>query len=60
MPVKELRQLKIEFPTPDLGDYYNCNVRREERRGREGGREGRRKGRREGGRERRERLVNKE
>ena len=41
VPVKELRQIKIEFPIPDLDQYYYCDVRRErERVGRDRGQGG--------------------
>ena len=53
VPVKELRQVKVEFPIPDLKQYYYCDVWEGKKGGREGGREGggRREGREEGRRE---------
>lgn len=26
VPVKDVRQLRVEFPMPDLTEYYDCNV----------------------------------
>lgn len=26
LPVKDVRQLRLEFPLPDLTEYYDCDV----------------------------------
>ncbi len=30
VPVKDVRQLNLEFPLPDLTQYYDCNVSTDE------------------------------